>query len=50
MAKLWLTDKAYSLWAYVIRIGYWLVVIYLSMIVFLGLGRYLDHFLKTKEK
>jgi len=74
MAKLWLTDKAYSLWAYVIRIGYWLVVIYLStlyvqhyeqqswykiglmvlsllsVIVFLGLGRYLDHFLKTKEK
>jgi len=30
MAKLWLTDKAYSMWAYLIRIGYWLVAIYLS--------------------
>ncbi|WP_022940911.1 hypothetical protein [Psychromonas hadalis] len=30
MAKLWLTDKAYSMWAYLIRIGYWLLVIYLS--------------------
>lgn len=74
MAKLWLTDKAYSLWAYAIRIIYWLVVIYLSslylqhyeqeswfkvglmimslffVIVFLGLGRYLDHYFKIKEK
>ncbi len=32
MAKLWLTDKSYSLWAYIIRIVYWLVVIYLSSI------------------
>ncbi|GLS89554.1 hypothetical protein GCM10007916_06210 [Psychromonas marina] len=32
MAKLWLTDKAYSLWAYAIRIIYWLVAIYLSML------------------
>lgn len=30
MAKLWLTDKAYSMWAYLIRIIYWLVAIYLS--------------------
>lgn len=30
MAKLWLTDKAYSAWAYIIRIAYWLVAIYLS--------------------
>jgi len=30
MAKLWLTDQAYSLWAYLIRILYWLVAIYLS--------------------
>lgn len=32
MAKLWLTDKSYSLWAYAIRIIYWLVAIYLSML------------------
>jgi len=30
MAKLWLTDRAYPIWAYLIRIGYWLVAIYLS--------------------
>lgn len=74
MAKLWLTDKAYPLWAYIIRITYWLVIIYLSsiyvqyyeqeswfkvglmvlsllcVIVFLGVGRYLDHFFKIKKK
>ncbi|PKF61230.1 hypothetical protein CW745_11395 [Psychromonas sp. psych-6C06] len=74
MAKLWLTDKAYSVWAYAIRIAYWLVAIYLSMLFtqhfdqqswfkvglmiisllfvigFLGLGRYLDHLFKIKEK
>ena len=32
MAKLWLTDQAYSVWAYLIRILYWLVAIYLSML------------------
>jgi len=32
MAKLWLTDKSYSLWAYLARIIYWLVAIYLSML------------------
>jgi len=30
MAKLWLTDKSYSVWAYLIRILYWLVAIYLA--------------------
>jgi uncharacterized membrane protein YhdT len=74
MAKLWLTDKSYSMWAYLIRICYWLVAIYLSSLylqhyeqeswfkiglmvisllfvaVFLGLGRYLDHFFKIKTK
>lgn len=30
MAKLWLTDKSYSIWATVIRIAYWLIAIYLS--------------------
>lgn len=37
MAKLWLTDKAYSVWAYLIRILYWLVAIYLSSL-------YLQHY------
>ena len=37
MAKLWLTDKAYSVWAYLIRIVYWLVAIYLSSL-------YLQHY------
>lgn len=32
MAKLWLTDRGYSLWGYAIRIIYWLVAIYLSML------------------
>lgn len=30
MAKLWLTDKTYSVWAYLIRLAYWLGAIYLS--------------------
>lgn len=30
MAKLWLTDKSYPIWSYVLRIAYWLVAIYLS--------------------
>ncbi|MFQ3176112.1 MAG: hypothetical protein ACI93H_001109, partial [Psychromonas sp.] len=25
MAKLWLTDRAYPLWAYIFRILYWLL-------------------------
>ena len=37
MAKLWLTDKAYSMWAYLIRILYWLLAIYISTL-------YLQHF------
>tara|TARA_R110001583_G_scaffold6618_2_gene33558 strand:+ start:32149 stop:32370 length:222 start_codon:yes stop_codon:yes gene_type:complete len=73
MAKLWLTDKAYSVWAYLIRIIYWLVAIYISslylqhfeqqswfkiglmimsvlfVIVFLVMGRYLDHYFKIKK-
>ena len=28
MAKLWLTDRAYPLWSYLLRIGYWFVAIY----------------------
>lgn len=30
MAKLWLTDKVYSIWASLFRICYWLAAIYLS--------------------
>lgn len=30
MAKLWLTDKTYSMWAYLIRLFYWLLAIYIS--------------------
>ena len=30
VAKLWLTDRVYPLWAYVFRILYWLFAIYLS--------------------
>ncbi|WP_413700075.1 hypothetical protein ACLKMH_22765 [Psychromonas sp. KJ10-10] len=37
MAKLWLTDKSYSLWANIIRVLYWLLAIYLSSL-------YLQHF------
>ena len=37
MAKLWLTDKAYPVWAYLIRIVYWLLAIYLSSL-------YLQHY------
>jgi uncharacterized membrane protein YhdT len=37
LAKLWLTDSVYPLWAYVLRILYWLFAIYLSSL-------YLQHF------
>lgn len=37
LAKLWLTDRVYSLWAYLLRILYWLLAIYLSSL-------YLEHF------
>ncbi|MFT4836965.1 MAG: hypothetical protein ACJAYB_001057 [Psychromonas sp.] len=40
MAKLWLTDRAYPLWAYIFRILYWLLAIYLSS---LYLQHYSDH-------
>ena len=30
MTKLWLTDKSYSIWSYLLRILYWLFAIYLS--------------------
>ena len=30
MARLWLTDKSYPIWSYVLRIAYWLMAIYLS--------------------
>ena len=30
MAKLWLTDKSYPIWGYVLRIAYWLLAIYIS--------------------
>lgn len=30
MTKLWLTDKAYPLWSYLLRILYWLFALYLS--------------------
>jgi hypothetical protein len=40
LAKLWLTDRAYPLWAYVFRILYWLFAIYLSS---LYLQYYSDH-------
>ncbi|WP_166371761.1 hypothetical protein [Psychromonas sp. SA13A] len=30
MAKLWLTDKSYPIWSYLLRIIYWLLAIYLS--------------------
>lgn len=37
MAKLWLTDKSYPIWSYLLRIIYWLVAIYLSSL-------FLQHF------
>lgn len=37
MARLWLTDKRYPIWSYILRIGYWLVAIYLSSL-------FLQHF------
>jgi len=30
MSKLWLTDKSYPIWGYVLRILYWVFAIYLS--------------------
>ena len=30
MARLWLTDKSYPIWSYLLRIVYWLFAIYLS--------------------
>jgi uncharacterized membrane protein YhdT len=30
MTKLWLTDKRYPFWAYLLRILYWLFALYLS--------------------
>lgn len=30
MTKLWLTDKSYPIWSYLLRIAYWLFAIYLS--------------------
>ena len=30
MARLWLTDKSYPVWSYVLRILYWLLAIYIS--------------------
>ncbi|MDA7745754.1 hypothetical protein N8878_00285 [Psychromonas sp.] len=30
MSRLWLTDKSYPIWSYVLRILYWLLAIYLS--------------------
>ncbi len=74
MAKLWLTDKAYPVWSYLIRIIYWLLALYFSslylqhfqqeswykiglmaislvfVIVFLKLGRWLDHFFNVQSK
>ncbi len=37
MAKLWLTDRSYSFWAYLCRITYWLGAIYLASL-------YLQHY------
>ncbi|MGJ8581467.1 MAG: hypothetical protein ACSHWR_04035 [Psychromonas sp.] len=30
MAKLWLTDKGYPIWGYLLRLVYWLLAIYTS--------------------
>lgn len=30
MSKLWLTDKSYPFWSYLLRILYWVFAIYLS--------------------
>ena len=30
MAKLWLTDKSYPFWSYLLRILYWILSIHLS--------------------
>ncbi|MFT6984492.1 MAG: uncharacterized membrane protein (DUF441 family) [Psychromonas sp.] len=73
MAKLWLTDRVYSVWEYLIRIAYWVAVIFisslylqhyseqnwfkmglilgsiLSVVVFLGFARILDHLFKPPK-
>ena len=33
MTKLWLTDKNYPFWSYLLRILYWVFAIYLSTLV-----------------
>lgn len=40
MAKLWLTDRSYSLAGYLIRIIYWLLALYLSTVY---MQHYQDH-------
>jgi len=30
MTKRWLTDKSYSIWGYVLRLLYWVGVVYIS--------------------
>lgn len=37
MRKLWLTDRAYSLYGYLLRIAYWLAAIFISSL-------YLQHY------
>jgi|GEM_PF-6461385 len=37
MAKLWLTDRVYSVWAYLIRIAYWLAALFIASL-------YLQHY------
>lgn len=39
MAKLWLTDKSYSIWSYLLRIIYWLLAIYLSSLFLQAYGQ-----------
>ena len=34
MPKLWLTDRSYCLWEYIIRIAYWIGAIYISSLYF----------------
>lgn len=39
MAKLWLTDKSYPIWSYLLRIIYWLIAIYLSSLFLQAYGQ-----------
>lgn len=39
MAKLWLTDKSYPIWSYLLRIIYWLLAIYLSSLFLQAYGQ-----------